>query len=114
MNKVPNKGSKPVTSRSRGTEGREIQKTPRRQPISRLDAKDSRLLKKEFLRLIRNRASIIRTLTDDDQTAIKLAESAASSQDEDFESDVERLIWKYVALQLKLQKKGTTSHEQSN
>lgn len=69
-------------------------------PISRIDADDSRLLKKEFLRLIRVRTSIIRTLCDSDQAAIELAKAGANREDEGFESDIEGLLWKCVAMRL--------------
>lgn len=71
-------------------------------PISRIDAVDSRLIKKEFLRLIRFRVSILRSLCESDQTAIDIAKSGANQKDDGFESDIEGLIWKYVAIQLEI------------
>jgi hypothetical protein len=79
--------------------------------ISRIDADDSRLLKKEFLRLIRVRASILRTLYESDQAAIDIAGAAASRKDEGFESDIEGLIWKYVAMRLEYESQKAESRK---
>ncbi|ASA22346.1 hypothetical protein [Paenibacillus donghaensis] len=78
-------------------------------PISRLDADDSRLLKKEFLRLIRVRLSIVRTLCESDQMALELVQAGATQKEEGFESDIEALIWKFVVMRLEARlKKGAT------
>ncbi|GEM_PF-4381062 len=69
-------------------------------PISRLDADDSRLLKKEMLRLVRVRTSIIRTLYVSDQEALELARIGENQKAVGLESDIEALIWKYVALSI--------------
>lgn len=85
-------------------------------PISRLDADDSRLLKKEMLRLVRTRTSIIRTLFDSDQEALELARIGECQKDIGLESDIEALIWKYVALNIesKLNKENTNANQHSS
>lgn len=70
-------------------------------PISRLDAADSRLLKKEFLRLIRMRLSIVRSLCETDQQALELVKAAVQKED-DFEAEIEALIWNFVAIRLEM------------
>lgn len=96
---------------NRKTVEKRIQKSLTR-PISRLDADDSRLLKKEMLRLVRVRTSIIRTLCDSEQEVLELARVGENQKDIGLESDIEALIWKYVALNIesKLNKETTNAN----
>lgn len=82
-------------------------------PISRLDADDSRLLKKEFLRLTRMRLSIIRTLCGSDQQALELIRAGALQKEEGFEAAIESLIWELVATCLESGLKKKEDHNDS-
>ncbi|MEN1989861.1 helix-turn-helix transcriptional regulator [Paenibacillus hubeiensis] len=82
-----------------------------RKPISRLDSVDSRMLKKEFLRLVRTRSTLIRTLCKSDQDAIELAQAGAMPKGEGVEAEIEALLWRYVGYSLELSLKEESGEE---
>ncbi|GAA4827784.1 hypothetical protein GCM10023310_00550 [Paenibacillus vulneris] len=72
-----------------------------RNTLGALDPLDSRLLKKEILRIVRVRKSILQSLCESDVQAYKHAFEASKREGDDpFLSSVERLIWQWVAIRL--------------
>ncbi|KQY87054.1 hypothetical protein ASD24_26620 [Paenibacillus sp. Root52] len=83
-----------------------------RKPISRLDSDDSRMLKKEFLRLVRNRSTLIRTLCNSDQEALELAQAGAIPKGEGIEAEMESLLWRYVGYKIELSLQDESKDEE--
>lgn len=70
---------------------------------TKLDALDSRLFKKELLRLVRVRKSILLSACGSYEKALNLAKAAPERESDPFHDDVEQLIWKWVAASIEIE-----------